>query len=253
MAGVGIGIGGPAVSTAGAAWSPVALGGKLVAWYDPYDLSTLSQDSAGLVPVTADGQPVGRMADKSGSNTHATQPSAMSRPVFRSADGRRWLEFDGIDDFFAIPTTGIDNGGFVMGIQDFGPPNTKALLGRGTAGYLAVISASRHIGLNAGSSNPLVDTPTTFSVATRRAIRINKNGGFLSVRDNLSATEHTNSVAGGATGLTAATGLFSFSGASPSITPALRCYFLLLCDANLDSEEDSASLSYAFHKTEGGA
>lgn len=34
------------------------------AWYDPSDLSTLFQDSAGTTPVTADGQPVGLMLDK---------------------------------------------------------------------------------------------------------------------------------------------------------------------------------------------
>lgn len=34
-------------------------------WYDPSDLSTLYQDAAGTVPVTAVGQPVGLMLDKS--------------------------------------------------------------------------------------------------------------------------------------------------------------------------------------------
>jgi hypothetical protein len=35
------------------------------AWYDPSDLSTLFQDSAGTTPVTTAGQPVGLMLDKS--------------------------------------------------------------------------------------------------------------------------------------------------------------------------------------------
>ena len=34
-------------------------------WYDPSDLTTLFQDSAGTTPVTAEGQPVGLMLDKS--------------------------------------------------------------------------------------------------------------------------------------------------------------------------------------------
>jgi hypothetical protein len=34
-------------------------------WYDPSDLTTLFQDSAGTTPVTADGDPVGLMLDKS--------------------------------------------------------------------------------------------------------------------------------------------------------------------------------------------
>ena len=35
------------------------------AWYDPSDFSTMFQDAAGTVPVTAVGQPVGRILDKS--------------------------------------------------------------------------------------------------------------------------------------------------------------------------------------------
>ena len=52
------------------------------AWYDPSDLSTLFQDSAGSTPVTAVEQPVGRMLDKSGRGNHATQVTATKRPVF---------------------------------------------------------------------------------------------------------------------------------------------------------------------------
>lgn len=48
-------------------WSPRVLfsGGEQGAWYDPSDLSTLYQDAPGTTPVTALGQPVGLMLDKS--------------------------------------------------------------------------------------------------------------------------------------------------------------------------------------------
>lgn len=39
--------------------------GEQGVWYDPSDMSTLYQDSAGTTPVTAVGQPVGLMLDKS--------------------------------------------------------------------------------------------------------------------------------------------------------------------------------------------
>jgi hypothetical protein len=55
--------------------------GEQGAWYDPNDLSTLFQDAAGTVPVTAVEQPVGKMLDKSGRNNHATQATAANRPV----------------------------------------------------------------------------------------------------------------------------------------------------------------------------
>ena len=57
-------------------------------WYDPSDTTTLFQDSAGTTPVTASGQPVGLMLDKSGRGNHATQPTAASRPIYRRGDSR---------------------------------------------------------------------------------------------------------------------------------------------------------------------
>jgi len=54
------------------------------AWYDPSDMTTLFQDSAGTTPVTSMEQPVGKMLDKSGRGNHATQPTAINRPVLSS-------------------------------------------------------------------------------------------------------------------------------------------------------------------------
>lgn len=49
------------------AWSPLSLfaSGEQGAWYDPSDLTTMFQDRAGTTPVTADGQTVGLILDKS--------------------------------------------------------------------------------------------------------------------------------------------------------------------------------------------
>lgn len=48
-------------------WTPLDLFGLVSQgfWYDPSDLSTLFQDATGTTPVTAVGQPVGLMLDKS--------------------------------------------------------------------------------------------------------------------------------------------------------------------------------------------
>ena len=51
------------------------------AWFDPSDLSTLYQDAAGTIPVTAVEQPVGKILDKSGNGNHATQSVTASRPT----------------------------------------------------------------------------------------------------------------------------------------------------------------------------
>ena len=51
----------------GGTWSPLSwfAAGEQGAWYDPSDFTTLFQDSAGTIPVTAVEQPVGLMLDKS--------------------------------------------------------------------------------------------------------------------------------------------------------------------------------------------
>ena len=76
--------------------------------YDPNDLSTMWQDANGTIPVTAAGQPVGLIHDKSGRNNHAFQTTSASRPILRknAVTGANYLEFDGSDDF--LQTNNID-------------------------------------------------------------------------------------------------------------------------------------------------
>ena len=77
-------------AVAPAAYTPALLfaSGEQGAWYDPSDPTTLFQDAAGTVPVTAVEQPVGRMLDKSGRGNHATQSTAINRPVLSARVNR---------------------------------------------------------------------------------------------------------------------------------------------------------------------
>lgn len=50
-------------------------------WLDPSDISTMFQDTAGTIPVTAVEQPVGKILDKSGNGNHAKQSVTASRPT----------------------------------------------------------------------------------------------------------------------------------------------------------------------------
>ena len=59
----------------------ILAGSTALVWLDPSDLTTLFQDAAGTTPVTAPGQPVGRILDKSGNGFHATA-SGTSRPTY---------------------------------------------------------------------------------------------------------------------------------------------------------------------------
>lgn len=77
-------------------------------FYDPNDLSSMYQDAAGTIPVTAAEQPVGLMRDKSGNNNHAFATSSATRPILQrnATAGAYYLEFDGADDF--LQTNNID-------------------------------------------------------------------------------------------------------------------------------------------------
>ena len=95
--------------------------GEQGAWYDPSDLSTMFQDSAGTTPVTAVGQSVGRILDKSGRGNHATQATAASRPVLQQdGNGKYYLAFDGVNDFLStgsVDFTGTDKMTVVAGVR----------------------------------------------------------------------------------------------------------------------------------------
>ena len=93
----------------GANFDPLTLfaGGKQGAWYDPSDKSTLFQDVAGTVPVTAHGDPVGLIRDKSGNDNHATQAVSAARPIYKTDGILHWLAFDGVDDYLGANTFGI--------------------------------------------------------------------------------------------------------------------------------------------------
>jgi len=94
----------------GGGFSPASLfaGGEEGAWFDPSDLSTLFQDAAGTTPVTASGQPVGLMLDKSGNDNHTTQATATRRLTYQVTPNR--LTIDKVDD--RLITT-VPDGGFV--------------------------------------------------------------------------------------------------------------------------------------------
>lgn len=85
-------------------WHPGWLfrSGAQGAWFDPSDLSTLFQDVAGTIPITADGQPVAMMLDSSGNNNHAVQSIVAARPTWRTDGTHAWLEHDGVDDRLLI-------------------------------------------------------------------------------------------------------------------------------------------------------
>lgn len=97
--------------------------GRQGVWYDPSDWATLSQDSAGMVPVTAVGQPVGRVLDKSGNNNHLTLTGVI---LSQDASGQYSLYFGGAGGG-ATPTINLTSYGEVTLWAGYEVANTSAV------------------------------------------------------------------------------------------------------------------------------
>jgi hypothetical protein len=145
-------------------YSPLSLfqAGEQGVWFDPSDFSTMFQDSAGTTPVTAVGQAVGRILDKSGRGNHATQATAAARPVLRQdSSGRYYLEFDGVDDCLF---TSSFNPGSVDKLQSFFGIRKLSDVASG-----CVFETSAASNANAGAANAFAPSPAGSPVYGFRA------------------------------------------------------------------------------------
>lgn len=93
-----------------ASFTPASISG-LQLWLDASDSSSLFQDSGGTTPATADGDPVGRWADKSVNGSNGNQGDGTKKPVLKTAvkNGKNGIRFDGVNDLLE-GTVGIGNG-----------------------------------------------------------------------------------------------------------------------------------------------
>jgi hypothetical protein len=174
--------------------------GEQGAWYDPSDLSTLFQDAAGTTPVTADGQPVGRMLDKSGRGNHATQSIDAARPTYKTSGGLHWLEFDGIDDFLQTGNCDLSASGRVVILAGIRKANNT---------LSTIVEFSNNFNNN-NSTFAFLNNNNRFEVTLRGGGAAPYSGYGTSTS---SAPE---------TAVIAATGDFSVSGASGGWVPVLR-------------------------------
>lgn len=160
----------------GAQFSPAALfaAGEAGGWYDPSDISTLFQDDAGAVPVTAPGQTVGRILDKSGQGNHLTQATLSKRPLYQvDSGGYPYLLFDALDDWFVSPTItpGVDEAQVFAGIykaSDVGAGNVMetsaaANINNGAIRVFAPIASLPVAGMQSrGTAGSSAVSPSTY-------------------------------------------------------------------------------------------
>lgn len=151
-----------------AAFSPSSLfaANEPGVWLDPSDFSTMFQDAAGTVPVTAVEQPVGRILDKSGRGFHATQTTATSRPVL-SARVNLLTKTEQFDD-----AVWVKNSATVVANASAAPDGTM------TADFLAESSATsiHYVMYNVNSTYP---TATEISIYAKASLGSSTN--FLQI------------------------------------------------------------------------
>lgn len=108
MLGLALAIDKAASFSAIASFTPASLSPAV--WYDPSDLTTLFQDTAGTTPITTAGQGVARINDKSGNGLHLTQATAANAPTYQvDGNGKPYLLFDGVNDYLSSASSVAGN------------------------------------------------------------------------------------------------------------------------------------------------
>jgi hypothetical protein len=106
-------------AAAAPAFVPTDVAG-LKLWLDFSDLTTLFQDAARSTPVTADGQEILGVADKSGAGNHHSGATGTS-PLYKAAiqNGKSIALFDGVDNLLSGSITAIPNTNAIFIVYQF--------------------------------------------------------------------------------------------------------------------------------------
>lgn len=142
--------------------------GEQGAWYDPSDFSTMFQTDDTSTPVTAAGQMVGRIQDKSGNGNAAVQANLAARPILRldAVTGTYYLEFDGTDDRLVCPISVSAQFDRVTALRQISWTNTDQLWSQGSAGLPELRQSSASPGLIIISSGSSMTANNGLAVGT---------------------------------------------------------------------------------------
>lgn len=163
-------------------------------WYDPSDITTLFQDVLGTTPVTADGQVVKLIKDKSGNGYHAGYAGANSNLVYHTSGGLSWVENIGSTDGFSFVKEAVPTGSDIFiaaGVELLGNGSSPAICT--PAGFAAGISIGfqttlrkMQIFVAGGTAGTKLLTSATANALNEKVIVSEQwdNEGFLYGRNN---------------------------------------------------------------------
>lgn len=150
-----------AVSAVSASTPADIYGASLLGWHDISDTSSLFIDSAGTTPVTTDGDPVGRVVNQVAGGPDLTQSSDTAwRATYRTANGKSWLEFTGVERYNFSGITLGDDLTIAIGARYTDTSIQRMLIGSRNGDFqkLGVVSASRDFFWRAVSGGSAIDT-----------------------------------------------------------------------------------------------
>jgi len=186
------------------------------------------QDAGGTLAANV-GDPVGRLADRSGNGNHAVQTIAAARPVLRQEAGAHYLDFDGVDDRlraqFAIPQP-FDR---VSALRIVDYTFDRQILGGGTAnaGVLWQNAAAPSIAIFSGASAAATDAAVGVNVTISE--RHHGAASRLGVNDALPAIGNCGSASSG--------GITIGSYYEGTLASRMRLYALLMIGRSLSDGE----------------
>lgn len=161
----------------------VIAGGRDGLWYDISNMGTLFQSVDGTGAVTADNDPVGYIADSSGNGKHALRFTAdANRALHKTAAGLYWLQFDGTNDGYNIPSG-------VQLFQNIGEAHVFAAVETGDNAADKIILVSS-IGTGTSTRTTLRISSAEQLVVGGRRLDADGNATFTSATSMALATPH---------------------------------------------------------------
>lgn len=152
-------------------FSPLYAAAERGGWWDPSDFSKMYQTEDTSTPVTATGQSVGRIEDKSGNGNHLVQATSTKRPTLQQdGNGKYYLSFDGTDDFLATASAATLTGTDEMSVFAAIRKASDAAIG-------TVIETSANRDSNNGTLY-LIGPASAAAQSMGLATRGTSNGGF---------------------------------------------------------------------------
>lgn len=164
-------------------------------WLDFWDMTSLAQVDDGTSPVTAAGQTVEYIADKSGNNRNAVQPTGAIAPEFNGIGSARRLDFV-TNDYLnvPIPLSGITSFTFIaaLNLTNNGAARKTIIEGYGSAGAYEALNLEIDItgnnltggyksGYASGIPAERVDDAAAFPFGTDNVVCIRYNSGTNSL------------------------------------------------------------------------